>query len=386
MREAAERAVQRLVVSLVETGAASAVVALTGGPNQIEWSHAAGWARPGRPAELATWFDYGSLTKPFAATLALLLDRSGELPLATRVGAVVSGLASPMASRQLSDLLRHRAGMANWTPFYAQCQSLAEVDRLLLDGSLPGARAGTYSDLDYILWGRLVERATGQSLAALVGERLLVPIGLAAAVAASPGDRPAVAESRMGGGREVELAARQGLVIEALPPPTPGQPQDGNARFLVGLAGRGGLPERRAEGASGARIRTMAEDGEPKSGGAMAGHCGLFGTAAALWQLGAEWLAPDRLLDKETVAGALAGGGPFALGWWRRRYRGSGGPGLSPMAFGHSGFAGGSLWIDPPRSRVLVLLAHRIEPSTNLNRWRRRFHSAVARTMQAGEI
>jgi CubicO group peptidase (beta-lactamase class C family) len=358
MMPPAGTALERLVDSLVESGTASAVVALAGGARQIDWCRAAGWARgaapEGRPAEAATWFDYGSLTKPFVATLGLLLNGSGELPLATPLGAVLGGAHPRLAAVRLGDLLRHGAGMQAWTPLYARCRSLVEVRELLLGGQLLGARQGTYSDLDYLLWGQAAEQATGKSLAALVGERVLAPLGLTAAVTAPPGDLPRVAESRLDGGREAMLAERQGIHITPPPPPRPGEPQDGNARFLL----------------------TYRPGGE-----AITGHAGLFGTAAALWRLGAEWLAPGALLDRGTVAAALAGGGPFALGWWRRRHRGSGGAALSPLSYGHSGFAGGSLWIDPQASRVFVLLAHRLDSASNMNRWRRRFHAAAGRAL-----
>jgi CubicO group peptidase (beta-lactamase class C family) len=174
-------ALERLLDALIESGSASAAVALVGGGRRVEWSRAAGAARSGppeaRPAAATTWFDYGSLTKPFVATAALALDRTGELPLGTRIGEVLGG-----ADRRLA----------------------------------------------------------------------------------------------------------------ALP---------------------------------------------------------------------------------------LAGGGPFALGWWRRRHRGGGGPALSAGAFGHTGFAGGSLWIDPRQSRIFVLLAHRTHPAVNMNRWRRRFHAAATRAL-----
>jgi CubicO group peptidase (beta-lactamase class C family) len=361
-------ALDRLVDSLVDSGSASAAVALVGGGRRLLWSRAAGWARggppAGRPAGAATWYDYGSLTKPFVATLALALDRAGELPLGTRIGDVFGGADRRLVALPLADLLRHRSGMAGWTPLYARCRSVAEVAALLLSGALLGARAGTYSDLDYLLWGLAAERALGRPLAALAKERVLVPLGVDGSIAVLPGDLPQVAESRMGSGREVELAARQGIAVPLLPPPPIGLPQDGNARFLAGLAA------------------TPAAPG-PENG-VLWGFAGLFGTAAALWTLGAEWLEPRLLLHREDVAAALAGAGPFALGWWRRRSRGGGGgPALSAGSFGHTGFAGGSLWIDPRRSRVLVLLAHRVDPATNLNRWRRRFHAAAARALPA---
>lgn len=363
-------ALDRLVDSLVDSGSASAVVALIGGGRRLEWNRAAGWARGGPPtgrrAEAATWFDYGSLTKPFVATLALTLDRTGELPLGTRIGEVLGGAADRrLSALPLADLLRHRSGLMGWTPLYARCRSLAEVEALLLSGALLGARPGTYSDLDYLLWGLAAERVLGRPLAALTRDRVLAPLGVDGSMAVVPGDLPQVAESRMDSGREVELAARQGVAAPLLPPPPIGLPQDGNARFLAGLA---------SPAAAG-----LAD-------GALWGFAGLFGTAAALWRLGAEWLEPRLLLHKEDVAAALAGGGSFTLGWWRRRSRGGGGgPALSAGSFGHTGFAGGSLWIDPRRSRVFVLLAHRVDPASNLNRWRRRFHAAAARALPAAD-
>jgi serine-type D-Ala-D-Ala carboxypeptidase len=363
-------ALARLVDSLVDSGTVSAVVALVGDGRRLEWSRTAGWARGGPPtgrrAEAATWFDYGSLTKPFVATLALALDRTGEMPLGTRTGDVLGGAADRrLAALPLADLLRHRSGLVGWTPLYARCRSLAEVEALLLSGALRGARQGTYSDLDYLLWGLAAERALGRPLAALVGERVLAPLGVGGSIAVVPGGLPQVAESRMDSGREMELAAGQGVAAPLLPPPPIGLPQDGNARFLAGLA-------------------TAAAPG--LADGVLWGFAGLFGTAAALWRLGAEWLEPRALLHKEDIAAALAGRGPFALGWWRRRSRGGGGgPALSAGSFGHTGFAGGSLWIDPRRSRVFVLLAHRVDPATNLNRWRQRFHAAAARALPAAD-
>jgi CubicO group peptidase (beta-lactamase class C family) len=406
------RRLRLLLDELIVSGTASAAVALVGGPERIEISLAAGWVRggppAGRPATAGTWFDYGSLTKPFVATLALLLDRSGELPLATRTGEVLAGASPLLAELPLAELLRHGARMRAWTPLYARCRSLAEVEALLLSGELLGARRGIYSDLDYLLWGLAAERALGRPLAALIGERVLEPLGLAGAVAAVPGDLPQVAESRMDSGREVALAARQGIAASLLPPPPIGLPQDGNARLLAGLAGFAALAPPAPAGSgprpvgpaastrqtspcatSSAHSRSSygprGASAASSAAGSLWGHGGLFGTAAALWRLGAEWLTPRILLQEEEAAAALAGSGPFALGWWRRRHRGAGGPALSAAAYGHTGFAGGSLWIDPEQSRVFVLLAHRLDPECNLNRWRRRFHATATRAAIASD-
>jgi serine-type D-Ala-D-Ala carboxypeptidase len=347
------RRVEAFLGDVVTAGVASAVVGLIATADEVVWEGAAGEARAGVPAETATRFDYASLTKPFVATLALALDTAGVLPLATPIRDVWPQAHRALARRPLSDLLCHRSGLAGWTPIYHRCRSVEEAEELIVrggeDGELVGARAGTYSDLGYILWGRTAEVATGTPLATLLRTRVLEPLGLAT-VEAAPGDQPDLAESPMGTGQEVKLAAKQGFTIPDLGPPAVGTPQDGNARFLVGLGWGGGV----------------------------CGHVGLFGGARDLWRLGVEWLAPGHLLKAEGVAAALAGGGPFALGWWRRTLRNSAGRALPPTAFGHTGFAGNSFWIDPEGRRVFVMLASRRDPAIDINRWRRRFHTLAA--------
>jgi len=346
--------VRAFLDSLVSQGVVSSAVALVGTREEIEIEEAVGEARVGVPAEISTRFDHASVTKPFVATLALVLDAEGALPLGTRIGDVWPAAHARLARRPLSDLLRHRSGLAGWTPLYHRCRSLEEALELIArggqDSDLVGSRVGTYSDLGFILYGRTAEISTGTALAELLRSRVLAPLG-SMGVEATPGERPDLAESRMGTGQEIRLAAKQGLAVPDLGPPPLGRSQDGNCRFLAGI-------------------------------GEMCGHAGLFGGARDLWRLGAEWLAPGRLLNPESVAAALAGGSPFALGWWRRRLHGSGGRALSPTAFGHTGFAGNSIWIDPERGRIFVLLGSRIDPSMDINRWRRRFHR-VATAPQA---
>ncbi|HEY2295041.1 MAG TPA: serine hydrolase [Thermoanaerobaculia bacterium] len=331
---------------LLSHGVVSAAVALVATGEGIEIEAAAGEA----PAGVETRFDFASVTKPVVATLALVLDAEGALPLTTPIGDLWPEAHARLVRRPLSDLLRNRSGLAAWTPLYHRCRNLDEAAELIVrggeDGDLIGARAGTYSDLGFILYGRTAERRLKMPLMDLLRERVLDPLGMDG-VEGTPGERPDLAESRMGTGQEVRLAAKQGLTIPDLGPPPLGRPQDGNSRFL-------------------ARI------------GETCGHAGLFGGARDLWKLGAEWLAPGRLLKPEGVAAALGGGGRFALGWWRRSLRGSAGKALSPSAFGFTGFAGNSFWIDPEKGRIFVLLGSRIDPFIDINRWRRRFHSAAS--------
>lgn len=336
--------------TLLAAGVATSAVGLVGTPDRILWEGAAGEARPGVPVEPDSQYDFASLTKPFTATLALVLAADGTLPLATRISEVWPEVDRALGKRRFEELLRHRAGVAAWAPLYQLCRTREDVLRLILGGELPAARAETYSDLDYLLWGMTAEKVTGQSLAELMRTRVLVPLGLDR-VEPAPGDHPDVVRSPMDTGKEADLAAKQGLAIPTLPPPPIGRPQDGNARFLMELPDFGPL----------------------------AGHAGLFGRARDLRVLAAEWLAPGRLLKQEHVSAALTGGRRFALGWWRRTLRGSAGPALPSSSVGHTGFAGNSFWIDREQGRIYVLLTSRIDPRCDMNRWRRGFHARAAR-------
>ncbi|KAB2963536.1 MAG: serine hydrolase, partial [Thermoanaerobaculia bacterium] len=158
-------------------------------------------------------------------------------------------------------------------------------------------------------------------------------------------DRPRRIECRLDNGREVELAAGQGIRLERRRSFLLGRVQDGNARALT-------------------------------AAGALPAHAGLFVTADEMLALGREWLGAGRLLGEPQLRRALAGKGDWALGWARASAQGSAGPELaaSGAAFGHAGFTGGSIWIEPTAGRIYLLLAHRLSSAIDFNPFRREFH------------
>jgi CubicO group peptidase (beta-lactamase class C family) len=331
---------QSLVSELVASGAATAVSALIGNADRPQIAARAGWRDEGRSASVGRndRFDLASLSKPWTATLALALARRKLLPLDTTIGEVWTEAPPELARHELADLLAHRAGMAAWRPLFHLPRSRELADRLLEPASL-GAAVPTYSDLGYVLWGRSAERVCGARLIDLLEREVLRPLGIS-----TVGTRPDFSNSiasRLGNEKEVELAAEQGIHLGLRGAPPPGTAQDGNARFL----------------------------------GAFGGHAGLFAPARALWRLGSEWLRPSQVLDDAAVKAALAGRGRYALGWWRRSAAPAAAKPLSASSFGHHGFTGGSLWIDPKRDRIAVLLAHRSSVDADLDPWRQRFHS-----------
>ncbi len=341
------RRIHALLGEMVGAGAVGAAVALVGDRRAIRLGARAGRTRieGGRAVADEDLFDLASLTKPFTATLALVLDAAGLLPLDLPIGEIWPGAVRALGRRSLSDLLRQRAGFRPWAPLYRRCRSRATAERLLLGGELLGARPGTYSDLGFMLWGFGAERLLRRSLEELLREHLLRPLRLTSA-GPNPRRGAPVVECRLDNAREVALAlaAEQGIRVALRPGPEPGEVQDGNARFLGGLAG----------------------------------HAGLFAAAAQLWRLGSEWLHPRAVLSADQVRQGLAGSSPFALGWARRGQLGAAGSELEPVAVGHHGFTGGGLWLEPGRGRVLVLLAHRTSVQTDMGSWYRRFLRAAA--------
>ncbi len=295
-------------------------------------------------------FDLASITKPFVATLALVLDRQGLLSLSQPIGEVLE-VPIPLARRSLGSLLRHRSGLAPWLPLRALGHEASDRTSLLelMARTVATSKGYRYSDLGYVLWGWAAEKMLGRGLAQLLAGAVLAPLGLDASVAWRPGPAPDVAPSPCDGAKETELAASLGFDLAVLPPPSPGEAQDGNARWL----------------------------GQP------AGHAGLFGAALDVLTLAEEWRLPRRVLVEADVVRALRGPGEYSLGWARRRARqkgGSAGSALSPGSFGHTGFAGGNVWVDRVAGRSYVLLAHRTSSLSDLNPRRRAFHSLLQQT------
>lgn len=309
---------------------------------------------PGGLAErpLEAIFDLGSLTKPFMAHLAIAEDWMDGLPLGFPLADAFPARGLPvhprLAPRTVEDLLCHRAGFVPWYPFYATCSSTEEVLARLLAGEGPegtpllGAAAGTYSDLGYLLWGFLFRDFQPSRIDAALQDQVLIHLDLTT-VTAPPGPGEDVVPCRLDNGKEVELAAELGIEVEPRHPRLRGRPQDGNARFLHGLLGE------------------------------VPGHAGLFAPASALVRFGREWLDPRPGPGEEHRQRAFAVEGSWALGWKRRTPDGAAAP-LSGSAFGHYGFPGGSLWIDPEAERVWVLLAYKAHSAVDLTPWRRRFH------------
>ncbi len=374
----------------VTEGAFPQAVALVARRGAIALHAAFGGAAPGRPADRATIFDLASLTKVVACLPAiLLLLEEGRLALDEPVATFLPehadalGPVSWQGDVTIRHLLTHTSGLPAWLPLYADCASPEETTARIcatwLDAP-PGERV-VYSDLGFILLGEIARRVGGQALDQFARERIFAPLGMADTGYLPPAAlHGRIAPTERGEGYEAAMATERG----------------------------GAHPGRRD-----ATIRGVVHDGNAHYAlGGVSGHAGLFSTAADLAVYAQLWLNGGayggvRIFGPPTLAAAAreataALNDGRALGWatfepdplgrrarWPARRDdpalATGGPAssgelLAPGSFGHTGFTGTSLWLDPARELLIVLLTNRVHPdAANLliRRVRPHFHNAV---------
>lgn len=303
------------------------------------------------------WFDLASLTKPLVtSTLSLLAFRHRLLERTTRVGDVLPAAAlQPTGRLTVRDLLTHVSGLPAWAPLYARCEG--DADRALhtlvrTEPEAPPGQRVVYSCIGFLLLGAMLERVFGEGLEATSQRLIFEPLRLGHAI----GFRPCPEGRLLVPGAatpaaERALLAEAGLNPDLVPVPGTGLPDDGNARFLGGVAG----------------------------------NAGLFGSLHGVLELAAQYLIPrSRLLAEAEITLATSNWTPGleqsrGLGWQLAASPGcSAGPSLAPAAFGHTGFTGVSIWVDPERGVAMGLLSHRHHPAhrgIDLHPLRRRFHT-----------
>lgn len=347
-----------VVERFVKDGRIPGAVALVGSPAQVYGPRAYGWAAlepRRRPMEVDTLFDLASLTKVVAtAAVAWRLLDEGLIRLDDPVRHFIPdyGAKDRGSSRTwkgqvaLRHLLTHTSGISAWEPLYTVPGTPEERFQRLLMYPLqhpPGARV-VYSCLGFILLGQILAMVAGRPLDQLAREEVFEPLGMRATGFRPPG----AARARVAA---TELAPDVGGILEGIV-------HDENARALGGVAGNAGLFSTAGDLARFAQEVLKALRGE-----------------GALWSPAVMALATRSLtpgLEEERGLGwQLSGGRPFS----------SAGDLFSPKAFGHTGFTGTSLWIDPERELFAILLTNRVHPSRANQahlRLRPLFHNAVA--------
>ena len=316
------------------------------------WSDTIGtltFDRGAAPATESTIFDLASLTKAIATTTVMMeLVRTGAVSLDARVAEFfIDWRGDDREAVTVRDLLEHASGLPARLvdqPPDTRREFEHEIGTIKLEYA-PRTRS-IYSDLGFLLLGFLAADVGGAPLDALF-ERIAVRL------------KPATAEGRVAGQGDPGLVYTVPPLLRTLAAPT--EPMDVDPR-------------------RGRRLIGEVHDNYAAALGGVAGHAGVFGTAAAVGAFAQTLLVGGEMVRLFTTRTTVPGSSR-ALGWDTMLPTSSCGTGMSPRAFGHVGFTGTSLWIDPARDRYFVLLTNRVCRGGTLDQMRdarRAFHDALA--------
>jgi CubicO group peptidase (beta-lactamase class C family) len=277
-----------------------------------------------RRVTAATIYDLASLTKVVGLTTAVMqLVDAGRLELDAPVQRYVPAFQGADKERvTIRHLLTHSSGMPAWRPTFREAAS-REAALALIDTTALLRQPGdtfVYSDLGAIVLTQAVEAVAGQRIDAFLDANLFGPLGMRATRYLPPESwRERIAPT------ETDTAFRHRALW--------GEVHDENAGRLGGVSG----------------------------------HAGLFSNAADLARF-AQWLLRlskiDSLRVREfTHRQGIPAGSSRALGWDTPSQNSSAGTKLGPNAFGHTGFTGTSIWLDPDRDVFIILLSNRVNPT-----------------------
>jgi CubicO group peptidase (beta-lactamase class C family) len=306
-----------------------------------------------------TVFDLASVTKVVAATAAcmLLYDR-GLFKLDQPIVEILPEFAVAADPRRCQItfrmLLAHSSGLPAYVKLFQTASAPAELMKHAMAVPLtadPGARA-EYSDIGFILLGQALERLSGQPLDQFCAREIFQPLGMD-----SCRYLPAPEQRRHIPPTEKDRTFRHRLVQ--------GEVNDENAHFLGGVAAHAGCF------ACAQDIARFAE-------------CMLAGGALPNQQQ--KLLFQPHTVELFTRREPSPPGTSHALGWDTPSTPSSSGMYFSTRSFGHLGYTGTSLWIDPERQLSVTLLTNRTWPdrgSQAIKQLRPAFHDAVVEAIDA---
>ncbi len=324
-----------VIADAIAAGKMPGCVLCIGRHDGIQWLKAYGNKRlqPSiEPMTTDTVFDMASITKPVAtATSIMRLIEDGKLSLSDKV----ADLFPPFAANEkdtirIQDLLLHRSGLIpdNSISDYDNGPDRAWERICSLKLTAPVGSAFKYSDVNFIVLGKVVEHVSSQSLHSFSQANLFEPLGMH-----QTGFRPA-ADLRA---KSAPTEQRNGEWIQ-------GEVHDPRAFALGGIAGHAGLFSTAEDLAIYAQMMLREGAYRSKTGSNV------------------------RVLSPATVAtmtqGFVVPGGLRGLGWDKRTsYSSNRGDFLSAKAFGHGGFTGTVLWIDPELDLFMIFLSNRVHPN-----------------------
>jgi len=294
-----------------------------------------------------TIFDLASLTKPIVTgTLSLILWERGILDPEQPVGHYIPRFSGGWRDEvMLKHLLSHSSGLPSGLPLSKLCRDPSEVLAKICEaeGVYEPGSATLYSDVGFILMGKILERVSGRELDELAREEVFSPLGMDRTMYNPPGD--------LCGGMAAtqDFPERGGVMV--------GNVHDGNAYYMGGVSGHAGLFS---------CVDDLADYGRM-----------MLGTGVKL--------VGSKSIELATRIWSDDGKNAYGLSWFKRKHPvNPAGSQLTPLAFGHTGYTGTSIWLDPGKELLAILLTNRVHPRRaaeripEMNAVRAGFHDLAA--------
>ncbi len=326
-QSAAVDQIEKAVADGIRSGAFPGAVVVVGTSARVLHAEGYGhftWSSTSAvPDPATTLYDLASLTKVVAATPAIMrLIDAGELSLDDPVQRYLPGFTGAgKETVTVRQLLEHRSGLRAFLPLHTETRAASEAKERVLVEALrwpPGSRV-VYSDLNAMLLGWIVESVRGESLATVVESLVFGQLAMD-----RTGYQPAKSQREW----MAPVGLWRGHVIA-------GELHDQNAVRLNGVSG----------------------------------HAGLYSTGLDLGRYAQAYLNNGRdtagnvvFSDSILRVFTTRGGGNRALGWEMRDSTSDANTGrlLSDRAFGHGGYTGTSIWIDPAQDLFVIVLTNRV--------------------------
>jgi serine-type D-Ala-D-Ala carboxypeptidase len=343
----------------------------------------ASFARSGDfPVTPSTLIDLASLTKVVATTpMAMLLYERGLLDLDAPVSAIIPEFTTDLAKDPrrrevtLRMLLAHASGLPAHEKFFLKTRTRAELLQAAFTTPLAAnpATHAAYSDIGFIILGVALERLADESLDRFCQREIFAPLAMTHTTFNPPSELrakipPTADEREEPCGTDTPVRQTQ----EAPPPQSASQP-----------AVRSTFRQRIIQG--------EVQDENASVLGGIAAHAGLFSTAEDVAKFAQAMLNPGHaILRPETIAlftrrESAPQGTSRALGWDTPSSPSQSGKYFSPQSFGHLGYTGTSLWIDPARQLSVILLTNRTWPDCSnqaIQQIRPKFHNAIIEALE----
>lgn len=344
----------------VSAGDFPSFVYLVSEKNEIVFSDFAGSAVKDPweiPAAFETIYDLASLTKPLISGMlfAKLFER-GKLKLSDKISSFFPQFDTEDEREiTLQNLLTHTSGLPAWRPFYfiGNKDVLGEIANTPIEN--PINSKVVYSDPNFLVLGFLLEKVYGEELDAVARKEIFEPLGLKNTFYNPTLEfKEKIAAGAIGNPFEKELAKGIGFDLSGYTERDYliwGEVDDGNCHFLDGVTGHAGVFSNANDVFEMAKqfLRETTKLLKPQT-------CKLFKTSFT-----------EGLNEARSIAFELA-----------ETENSTAGKSLSKNSFGHLGFTGTSLWIDPVKQRIFILLTNRTHarefPFVNINSIRRQFH------------